>query len=1017
VFSVAALHLHPGAEAVEATWRARLDAAGGGGAVELGVGHATAEQLVEAAFAAARPGAARLRPLDEVVLLDKVAEQLRGPLARIAASRGLRRSLGRTFAALRRMGLGPAALVDAGRRAGLDEPARVVARALEAYQARLDAEQLEDDAGAWYAGCRALAAGTPVRPLADVAQVETHGLFEWDAARLALLDALLERGLAVRVALPPGDDPSLARAIVPSLAALEARHARARLECVRRPLCDKMPHLAMVEAAHPAGEARAVARRVRDLVDAGVPPEEIAVCAATAARRERLEEALARYDVPVAARRRAAATEAPPVRLALGLYELVEERIAREPLIALVRSRYVAGGVDGPRGWVPPHRVARALREAGVGDAGEGFAARLEAWARAQPAARSDEARAVVGHLVAWVEALRALPADATVAAHAQAARRLFERLELPARARGFRGEATGGGAELRAVARDQAAARALEVALDDLPRAAARVGLAGAIPRARFARLLDEALAAARPGGGGVRGAAVELTDPPAVVGRRFRHLFLCGLVDGELPARAAEDPLFSDEARRALNRALGAPVLPLAARADELQPLAFAAALAAADDVQLSWPRSDEEGAPLLRSPLLDALPPTAVERTRRDPIPRAVEARALDELLARGALEAHGDRASRLSSPDRQAAALLPLIANGAALARVAPRIAVERARERFFAGELQAHAYTGALAGEALLVDLAARLPGREAAPLSASAVESYAACPFQFFLRYLLGAAKPEEADDDLDPLARGRLYHAALERGFRRLADEGRLPLRGDAAERAALQAACGEIAAEWRAREPIGHEGLFAVQERRLRRQVDAIWRAEVEAPPVAGCTPREFEKRFEGLAVDSFDGERRIFLRGSIDRVDRGAGRAVVLDYKSGNRQGANQRLKPDALCVTSFQLPLYAAALHAAEPATAIEARYYILRDAYVTDPVDDPDRFGLDHASRERARARGVRNVADAVWDVYEAARAGGFAVRPREGSCERCGMQSACRVGRPPPATAPGSDEP
>src|SRR5262249_36066258 len=150
-------------------------------------------------------------------------------------------------------------------------------------------------------------------------------------------------------------------ALAPSLAALEARHDRP-LELVREPL-PPSPRPAFIAAATPFAEAREVARRVRDLVDAGVAPEGIAVCAESEPRRSLLAESLLRYRLPVAERRRASASSAPPVRLSLSLLDIADERIARSRLIALASSRYLAPGE------LPAHRLARILRESGVVDA------------------------------------------------------------------------------------------------------------------------------------------------------------------------------------------------------------------------------------------------------------------------------------------------------------------------------------------------------------------------------------------------------------------------------------------------------------------------------------------------------------------------------------------------------------------------------------------------------------------------------------------------------------------------
>jgi hypothetical protein len=997
VFSVS-LNIWPTAEAAEARFRAEL--AGRAGAVELGVGHATLTQL---AASADEPAGVRLGALAERLLVDDVGERAAGSLEKIARSRGLRRSLAQIFAALRRVGVSAGDFERAARAVG--GHAREVARAFAEYERRLGARF--DEAEVWRRGCARIAAGAPVRMLDGVTEVEVRGVFDWDGARLALLDGIFARGLAVRVHLPAAESPALQRALAPSLSALESRHESA-LEVVREPLRAPARRPRFVAAATPFVEAREVARQVRDRVDAGVAPESIAVIAQSEARRELLYEAMTRYRVPVAERRRASAASAPPVQIALALLSLPDERLSRDRLIALASSRYLAAGA------LPAHRLARVLREAGVVDLDD-WRTPLEAWVAARREARAADGERVSARLDELLRILRALPAQATVGEHCVALRAALERLDVPARTRGFSGVDDGGPVEGRALARDQSALRTLELLLDDLPRAAARLDLRRApMPRARFARLLEESLAAESVRAGGVRGAAVELGDLASLAGRAPTHLFVCGLVDGELPARPPEDPLLDDDERVRLNRLLGRAALPLSGGAEARSSLAFFTLLSdcADSDISISWSRADEEGAPQLRSALVDELGARDKELVAlpRDPLPRVAEARTLDELTARVALEVRGDRASRLSLPDREASTeLYRLLAVGAPerLARIDHLATVERLRERFFAGKLPAHPSVGALRDSALLERLVQALPGREQAPLSASAVESYAACHFQFFLR-LLGASPVEEVEDELDPLAAGRLHHRVLERIFRRLADEGRLPLDGSDAERAAVRAAWDDALVEWRQANPIGHPALFAVAERRLWRQVEALLDAERKNPPSEKCLPARFETRFGPLPVRAPDSDERIFLHGVIDRVDIGDGRAVVLDYKSGAKARYASQIKSEALCDSAWQLPIYLAAARAAlGPTVALSARFYSLRDVSCTAPVEGGDWVALDDLARRRAPKPGAssapRPLGDALWELHRAMRGGDFSVAPREDACDRCRMEAACRV--------------
>ncbi|HEX9103996.1 MAG TPA: hypothetical protein VF997_17415, partial [Polyangia bacterium] len=198
---MATLHLHATADAVEHEWRQALAT---GGIVELGLGRATPRELVEAAAAAAPGDKLRLGPIGERLVVDAVAEAAGGALGSIAQSRGLRKSLARSFGALGRCGIGPGELqraaLDTGGMAGAH--AREIAARLAAYDRHLSAGGLADEAALWRAGCRAIADGAPVAMLADVDVVETHDLVDWDGALLQLLDALLVRGLGVRVIVP-----------------------------------------------------------------------------------------------------------------------------------------------------------------------------------------------------------------------------------------------------------------------------------------------------------------------------------------------------------------------------------------------------------------------------------------------------------------------------------------------------------------------------------------------------------------------------------------------------------------------------------------------------------------------------------------------------------------------------------------------------------------------------------------------------------------------------------------------
>jgi hypothetical protein len=153
----------------------------------------------------------------------------------------------------------------------------------------------------------------------------------------------------------------------------------------------------------------------------------------------------------------------------------------------------------------------------------------------------------------------------------------------------------------------------------------------------------------------------------------------------------------------------------------------------------------------------------------------------------------------------------------------------------------------------------------------------------------------------------------------------------------------------------------------------------------------------------------VASPEGDEELFVGGKIDRVDVGVGRAVVFDYKTGGKRTSYAaQVQPEALCESAWQLPLYAAAVAAELELPSVTAHFYTLLDAGVTRPVGDEALIALDSARRARWRDEGGRNVGDALWAVARAMRGGDFRVAPRLDACERCHLEAACRVVRPPP---------
>src|SRR5712691_1661792 len=760
-------------------------------------------------------------------------------------------------------------------RAGLCEPQRAVRCAIEALE-------------------RGLA--LPAALFARAGEVEFDAILDWTPLRLRLLRALAAR-LPVRIRLPwPAGRPELTEPLEPTLRALENLGAAQapEVELFDPALRAEVP---LVSCASPSAQAREVARTCADLLAAGAAADSIAI----AVRRlgggvaEELAAALDRYRVPWRERRGRPALSSPPVRLALSMLDLAEQSLPREALIELLSSRLLWMREEGDR--LPPQALARVLRQAHVRDGGD-IAARLDAlaqrWrAKERDAAPVEETARRCGRAIA---ALRNLPARATLRDHGAALLRLLEEWSL----------------------REPA----LQGACVALARASAQLG-DRQFARADWAQLLSATLAEVSLRPPGARGGAVQLLELRELSGRAFEHVLVAGLVDGELPARPEVHPLLPE----AMSERPGMDLLHF-----------HLALCSAGSSATLFWPRADAAGRELVRSPLADEIARSTGREPRRAPlsaIPAAADCRTGGELLARAALDGFADQSFR-ASPEGDGRTLAAALAGSflaARFARVERAALAERERVRAFIMEAPAGRFSGQLSGAALQTALPVFRFGPDA-PLSSHQLEDNATCAFRTLAHRLLRIEVDEEDDEELGPREQGSLLHRCLERYFRRMIDERRLPLRGAPEELATLRQVAEEEMAAFAAEVHVGHPALWELQRAELLAKLAAVVEADI------GSQPLELERRFgfEGSwpALRLSMGDEEVFVRGAIDRIDRAPdGTLLVLDYKSGRAETLRRKLRAETLLAPEFQLSLYAAAVLQREPGARVDAAYLSLR----------------------------------------------------------------------------------
>lgn len=223
------------------------------------------------------------------------------------------------------------------------------------------------------------------------------------------------------------------------------------------------------------------------------------------------------------------------------------------------------------------------------------------------------------------------------------------------------------------------------------------------------------------------------------------------------------------------------------------------------------------------------------------------------------------------------------------------------------------------------------------------PVAPTRLETFARCPYQFFLKHVLGVEEIEDAEDRLtmDPRVRGSLYHDVLAEFFGRYigrdpqaawGDEHKAEIESIARQhldRLERDGLCGP-ALLWEDESA----AVIAYLQRFL--DYDSIYRLQ------NGAVPQLLEADFGTNPVVSIKCEgKEVRFRGRPDRVDSspGGSAAFVIDYKTGSPQGTvRERSSDPFLKGCSLQLPVYACAAREMLPdTTQASARYlHLLQD---------------------------------------------------------------------------------
>ncbi|MCH7641976.1 MAG: PD-(D/E)XK nuclease family protein [Chloroflexi bacterium] len=808
----------------------------------------------------------------------------------------------------------------------------------------------------------------------------------------------------------------------------------ARLPGVPVPEPDTQPargEFRLISVPDPAEEARWIVRDVLAAARDGTPFGRVGVFFEESSYGPRLTEAFELNGVPISGPSTVTLAQTPFGRWILGLLATLESResrdtrnpgsggepgFARDRLAAWVTGSDVKGAdgrpAAGARWDVISRRAGVVEGAASWNDRLASHAARLRA--RADKAARQDEGDEAARS--GWIaeanesdrlrEFVRELAAEGSPADTGASWREFVAWIRRLADRYGGQGIGAGPDADQDDAA--QAVSKVLDAIADldsiDLPPPTFE----------RFRRTLmqelDRPLARV-----GRLGRGVFVAPLRQAVGCDFDRIYVIGMAEGHYPSIGSEDPLLPDALRSAL------PGLKTLADERASARRRYLTALGTAPLRVLLWPRS-QPGATRLVWPsrwfreAAEAVSgkPLGADLLDASDSPVEIVAPAAQQPLEAEPADRYEYDLKSLAAwikSDRELTGHYLFRSSGATLG-------LGRDLEQ---GRFRTNRFTvwdgaiGRAPGNAPGDDSGAHRVIWSPVSLSGAAsptrLESWATCPFKYFLRYEVGVEPTEapEAVETLSALDRGILIHDILDRFVKETLAN---PPRNADADAARLQEVAQQQMDAFERNGLTGRPVMWRLERERIGRGLLDfldVHRSRIEE---RGERPVATELGFgDGEAVPAvvlqLPGDRTVRFKGWIDRVDFSddGSRATVIDYKSGRADNFSGIKKDPVDGGRHLQLPIYALAVQGWKPETsAINAEFWFVMDTAgarrVTTSLEDS-----------------VPRLKQVVGEIIEGIQDGVFPAYPGDGSipdgsgrfapknCAYCPYDRICPGGR------------
>ena len=515
--------------------------------------------------------------------------------------------------------------------------------------------------------------------------------------------------------------------------------------------------------------------------------------------------------------------------------------------------------------------------------------------------------------------------------------------------------------------------------------------------------QVVQEGLQSPVSDGGRSVGSGVYLGPPAGIAGADYAAVYVVGMVEKQFPPRVRTSPWLGANSARGQ-------------REMALERFDFLSALASADSAALCWPAATAERAAsypsrwLIEAANIIHSKTGADERLTYDTITRDPDGKPWLTFVASREAGLRRVAGSGIKPADASEYNLARMIGLPPEDIEKHPAIASD---PRMVSALRSGDARSGDLFSEwdGLVGPTSPRLEvvGTAESPISPSALETLATCPYRYFLGRALGISAPADNEDSaLSNMERGLLVHKILERFVQ---------TGGETEEE--LLALAEEEFENAEARGATGYHLLWEIEKDEIREGLRQFLAAEGKwlggSPEITAA-----EVNFGGDVSIDIEDLGEIHFRGKIDRVDALEDEVRVRDFKTGKPDSYREKRNGGAADRSvangrALQLPVYLEAAQAMYPGKSVSASYCF--------PLDDRHTHDVGTYTKEdRERFR------ESLGFIVGMVRQGVFPATPeqsaddeRGGNCNYCDFKRLCparrrqiweRKGRLDPTVAP-----